>query len=119
MTRSRSLHRLLARVSLLIATVSYLTVAVVGPIAHLAYLRADVTKVAEAPGTPGKHDQLPKHDESHCLLCHSLESVAAPATSTSIPLAELRPAPPPPEPAGPATDTARPLASARAPPLSA
>jgi hypothetical protein len=117
MIRSRSLHRLLARLSLLVATVSYLTVAVVGPIAHLAYLRADVTKVAEAPGTPGKHDQLPKHDESHCLICHSLESVAAPATGTSIPLAELRPAPAPPEPAGPAADTARPLASARAPPL--
>lgn len=115
--KRRPLFQIVARLSLLFATASYLTVAAVGPLAHLAFLRTDNTQVADAPGTPSKNAPVPGHDESHCLICHSLESVAAPATGTTIPLATLRPAPAPPEPACSTADCARPLAQARAPPL--
>lgn len=117
MNRRRPFVQLLARLSLLLAAVSYLTVAAVGPLAHLALFRTEQATTAGGPGTPGKHAPAPPHDESHCLLCHSLESVAAPSSGTSVPLATLRFDPPPPETAVFLRDGVRPLARARAPPL--
>jgi hypothetical protein len=117
MTRHRPFFQLLARLSLLFATVSYLTVAAVGPLAHLAFLQTERTTIADAPGTPGKHAPAPAHDESHCLICHSLESLATPARATSLPLASLRFDPRPPETAALLREGVRPLAQARGPPL--
>jgi hypothetical protein len=115
--RRPPLVQLLARLSLLLAAASYLTVAAVGPLAHLALFRTEQASTANAPGTPGKHAPAPPHDESHCLLCHSLESVAAPSSGMSIPLATLRFDPPLPETAALPSEGVRPLARARAPPL--
>jgi hypothetical protein len=117
MNRRHPAFQLLARLSLLVASVSYLTVAAIGPLAHMVLVQTEHTVVADAPGTPGKHAPAPPHDESHCLLFHSLESVAAPSSGAVAPLATLRFDPPPPETAALPSEGARPLARARAPPL--
>jgi hypothetical protein len=117
MNRRSPLVQLLARLSLIVAAASYLTVAAVGPLAHLALIRTEQATTPGAPGTPGKHAPAPPHDESHCLLCHSLESVAAPSSGTSVPLATLRFDPRPSETPALPSEGVRPLAQARAPPL--
>jgi hypothetical protein len=116
MNRRHPAFQLLARLSLLVASASYLTVAAIGPLAHLALVRTEQTVVADAPGTPGKHAPAPPHDESHCLLFHSLESIAAPSSGAAAPLATLRNDPPLPETAALPSEGVRPLARARAPP---
>ena len=113
----RSFTQLLARLSLLIAVTSHLGIAAVGPLAHLSLLSADQSTTVGSPETPGQSAPAPAHDESHCLLCHSLGTVAVLATAVSVPLVDFDFAPILPGPVCPPADGSLPLAQARAPPL--
>ena len=116
MIHRRPFVQVLARLSLLAATAMYVAVAVVGPFAHESILPTGRTTVAEAPSDPRKGAPAPAHDETHCLVCHSHESVAVPATATSVPLATLRRTPDSVEPASAIPAAVLPRARARAPP---
>jgi hypothetical protein len=117
MKRRRSFSQLLARLSLLIAITSHLGIAAVGPFAHFSLLNAEQATTEKAPDAPRQSAPVPVHDESHCLLCHSIGTVAVLATAPSTPVVDVRFAPPLPGPVGPPADGARPLPQARAPPL--
>lgn len=122
MHRRRPAFAIVARLSLLLAIASYIAVATMGPWAHLAVVEVEAAQMAQSSGepeNPGRKAPVPPHDESHCLLCHSFESLAVPAAGAVLPLATLHPAPPPPEPTLPSAAPTRPLPQARAPPRSA
>lgn len=88
MRARRSRVPLLARLSLLIAAACNLAVVTVGPRQHLALELASERAAAALahPSSPSSHPpaKVPVHDESTCLLCHSLTAAALPAAGSGV-----------------------------------